>query len=176
MFGFLPHFQAAAGGEGPDPFAKLERGAGQLNEGPDPFAKLERGAGQLNSLTIEERINEKRHENALARWKQITEDWERFRGMAAKKTKRGKEELCITAAEEYRERCELMELIDHVTPDFIKSGGYGWYQSLRDYGARLVTVGNLFSALYLFIRIHKDYSEELIRKPWLAELSKFRKV
>ena len=39
----------------------------------------------------------------------------------------------------------------------------------------MVTIGNLFSGLYLFIPLNKDYSEEIIRKPWLKELTEFKR-
>ncbi|CAD7923161.1 unnamed protein product [Amoebophrya sp. A25] len=139
-----------------------------------PFTRWDRKISNLHNLTIGEKINSQRHENALARWEKMKKEWERFRNVASKVTERPKEMLTITGAEEYRERVELMDLIDRATPDFIKSGGYGWYQSLRDYGARLITIGNLFSGLYLYIKLKPNANGQIIRKPWLRELAYFR--
>ncbi|CAD7926030.1 unnamed protein product [Amoebophrya sp. A120] len=140
----------------------------------NPFTRWDRKMSGLNNLTVGEKINAQRHQKALARWEKMKQEWEKFRGIASKVTDRPKEALTITAAEEYRERVELMDLIDRATPDFIKSGGYGWYQSLRDYGARLVTIGNIFSGLYLYIKLKPNANGQIIRKPWLRELAYYR--
>mmetsp|Transcript_19219 Transcript_19219/g.48082 ORF Transcript_19219/g.48082 Transcript_19219/m.48082 type:complete len:586 (-) Transcript_19219:3113-4870(-) len=140
----------------------------------NPFTRWDRQMSSLNKLTVGERVEAERHTRALKRWENMKKEWEKFRGIASKVTDRPKEALTITAAEEYRERVELMDLIDRATPDFIKSGGYGWYQALREYGARLVTIGNIFSGLYLYIKLRPNANGQIIRKPWLRELAYYR--
>ena len=97
------------------------------------FRQLEKRFASLNNLTVGEKLQQNRHERALARYRQTEQYWERFRDTAAKKTNRDKRALTITQAEGYRERMEMLGLIDRVTPEFVKSGGHGWYYSLRNY-------------------------------------------
>jgi len=58
---------------------------GQGSRKINPFARMERQLKNLHNLTIGEKINERRHENALQRWEWMKKDWERFRRIAAKK-------------------------------------------------------------------------------------------
>eukprot|EP00929_Paragymnodinium_shiwhaense_P112629 TRINITY_DN80899_c0_g1_i1.p1 TRINITY_DN80899_c0_g1~~TRINITY_DN80899_c0_g1_i1.p1 ORF type:complete len:1469 (+),score=408.18 TRINITY_DN80899_c0_g1_i1:148-4554(+) len=129
----------------------------------------------LQRRTIEEQIQANRNERALDRWEKQQKEWEAFRKVAAAKTGRQKEDLVVTRAEEFRERLEVMELLDRATPDEIKSGGSSWYHSLRGDGTRFVQIGNMFSGLFLPIKLHKEnYEHEIVRKPLLRELHERR--
>eukprot|EP00928_Gymnodinium_smaydae_P097636 TRINITY_DN889_c1_g1_i1.p1 TRINITY_DN889_c1_g1~~TRINITY_DN889_c1_g1_i1.p1 ORF type:complete len:1560 (-),score=453.98 TRINITY_DN889_c1_g1_i1:54-4733(-) len=129
----------------------------------------------LQKRTLEEQIQSERHERALQRWSEQQAQWERFRHIASEKTGRKKEELVVTRAEEHRERLEVFELLDRATPDEVKSGGHSWYHSLRGEGTRFVQIGNMFSGLYLPIKLHKEnYVHEIVRKPLLRELHESR--
>jgi hypothetical protein len=129
----------------------------------------------LQKRTLGEQIQGDRHERALNRWDQQQKEWENFRHKASAKTGRQKEELIVTRAEEYRERLEVHELLDRATPDEIKSGGASWYHSLRGDGTRFVQIGNMFTGLFLPIKMHKEnYQHEIIRKPLLRELHERR--
>ncbi|CAE7265424.1 ssp2 [Symbiodinium pilosum] len=139
-----------------------------------PKAK-ERKSVSLKTRTLEEQIIAKRYDRALDRFAQQQEEWEKFRHHASRKTGRDKEELVVTRAEEYRERLEVMELLDRATPEEIKSGGFNWYHSLRGGGARFIQVGNMFSGLYLPMKLHKEkFVHEIIRKPLLVDLTTAR--
>ncbi|CAE8622415.1 unnamed protein product, partial [Polarella glacialis] len=130
----------------------------------------------LQKRTLEEQIVSGRYERALERFGEQQEHWERFRRIAASKTNRPKEELVVTKAEEFRERLEVMDLLDRATPDEVKSGGHSWYHSLRGEGTRFIQVGNMFSGLYLPVKLHKEnFVDEIIRKPLLQELTVSRK-
>jgi hypothetical protein len=129
----------------------------------------------LQRRTIEEQNQAERHERALAKWDEQQKEWENFRHKASAKLGRQKEELVVTRAEEYRERLEVHELLDRATPDEIKSGGASWYHSLRGDGTRFVQIGNMFTGLFLPIKMHKEnYQHEIIRKPLLRELHERR--
>jgi len=129
----------------------------------------------LKTRTIEEQIVAGRSDRALARFEKQQQEWESFRHHAAEKTGRPKDELVVTRAEEYRERLEVMELLDRATPEEVKSGGFNWYHQLRGDGTRFIQVGNMFSGLYLPIKLHKEnYAHEIIRKPLLNELTSTR--
>ncbi|CAE7348991.1 Smok, partial [Symbiodinium natans] len=135
----------------------------------------ERKTVSLKTRTLEEQIVAKRYDRALERFAQQQEEWEKFRHHASRKTGRDKEELVVTRAEEYRERLEVMELLDRATPDEIKSGGFNWYHSLRGDGTRFIRVGNMFSGLYLPLKLHKEnFVHEIIRKPLLVDLTTAR--
>lgn len=139
-----------------------------------PKAK-ERKTVSLKTRTLEEQIVAGRYERALNRWGQQQQEWEKFRHVAARKTGRDKEELVVTRAEEHRERLEVMELLDRATPDEIKSGGFNWYHSLRGEGTRFIQIGNMFSGLYLPMKLHKEnYVHEIIRKPLMVDLTTAR--
>jgi len=125
----------------------------------------------LQMRTLEEQIQSRRHERALAKWAQQQQQWEDFRHHAASKTGRAKEHLVVSRTEEYREKMEVMELLDQATPEEIKSGGHSWYHSLRGGGTRYVQVGNMFSGLHIPMKLHKEkYDHEIIRKPLLRDL------
>lgn len=135
----------------------------------------ERKTVSLKTRTLEEQIVAKRYDRALERFAQQQEEWEKFRHHASRKTGRDKEELVVTRAEEYRERLEVMELLDRATPEEIKSGGFNWYHSLRGEGTRFIQVGNMFSGLYLPMKLHKEnFVHEIIRKPLLVDLTTAR--
>eukprot|EP00931_Biecheleriopsis_adriatica_P116210 TRINITY_DN91888_c0_g1_i1.p1 TRINITY_DN91888_c0_g1~~TRINITY_DN91888_c0_g1_i1.p1 ORF type:complete len:1473 (+),score=347.71 TRINITY_DN91888_c0_g1_i1:45-4421(+) len=130
----------------------------------------------LKTRTLEEQIVAGRYDRALDRFSQQQKEWEKFRHIAAAKTGRPKDELVVTRAEEYRERLEVMELVDRATPEEIKSGGHNWYHSLRGEGERFIQVGNMFSGLYLPMKMHKEnYVHEIVRKPLLQELTSTRR-
>ncbi|CAE7208284.1 ssp2 [Symbiodinium sp. KB8] len=142
-------------------------------DAPDPVK--ERKTVSLKTRTLEEQIVAKRYDRALERFAQQQEEWEKFRHHASRKTGRDKEELVVTRAEEYRERLEVMELLDRATPEEIKSGGFNWYHSLRGEGTRFIQVGNMFSGLYLPMKLHKEnFVHEIIRKPLLVDLTTAR--
>lgn len=125
----------------------------------------------LKTRTVEEQILAGKYDRALDKFAKQQEDWEKFRRIAAKKTGRDKEDLVVTRAEEFRERAEVMELLDRATPDEVKSGGHNWYHSLRGEGTRFVQIGNMFSGLFLPIKLHKEnYVHEIVRKPLLQDL------
>jgi len=129
----------------------------------------------LQRRTIEEQIQHERHDRALDKWAKQQKDWEKFRHHASNHTGRPKEHLVVSRAEEHRERIEVMELLDRATPDEVKSGGASWYHSLRGEGTRFVQIGNMFSGLYLPIKLHKEnYVSESVRKPLLRELHEHR--
>jgi len=126
-------------------------------------------------FTQAEKMEEKKHVNALQRFATQLEEWENFRKVASKVTKRDVNDLVITRAEEYRELVELRELLEQATPDDIQSGGHSWFHSLRGDGSRFIQVGNIFSGLWVPVKLQKEnIDSEIFRKPWLKELSQHR--
>ncbi|CAJ1451868.1 unnamed protein product [Effrenium voratum] len=153
--------------------ANLRPSPSQVSQ-PAQKAK-QRKTVSLKTRTLEEQIVAGRYDRALDRWGQQQQDWEKFRHLAAQKTGRDKAELVVTRAEEHRERLEVMELLERATPEEIKSGGFNWYHSLRGEGTRFVQVGNMFSGLYLPLKLHKEnYVHEIIRKPLMVDLTTAR--
>jgi len=121
--------------------------------------------------TREEQIQSQRHERALARWALQQNQWEQFRCRAADRTGRPKEQLVVSKIEEYREKMEVMDLLEASMPEELKAGGSNWYRSLRAEGSHFVSVGNIFTGLHLNIRTSKEHHvNEIIRKPLLADL------
>ncbi|CAK0871928.1 unnamed protein product, partial [Prorocentrum cordatum] len=128
------------------------------------------GPAEAQKRTLGERIVATKQERALARWDEQQAEWERFREAASQKTQRSKNELVIAKTEEYRERLEVMELLDRSVPDEIKSGGSSWYYSLRGDGTRFVQLGDMFSGLSVSLQMHKkNYVHEIVRKPQLRD-------
>ncbi|KAF4656047.1 hypothetical protein FOZ61_007226 [Perkinsus olseni] len=125
---------------------------------------------RLESLTLEEKLMADRESRVIDRHEAVAREWERFRKRAAEATGRDSGELVITRAEEFRERIELFELLDSVTPLAEKSGEDLWYHTLRDGGVKFIQVGNMFSGLYVPLRLSRMHViSEIIRKPWLKD-------
>jgi len=157
----LPSSTAVSGAEANATFG----GSKKVQTRPEPKRV------SLQRRTICEQVGAGRHERALARFQEQQERWDKFATHAAAKTGREKEQLALHRAEEHRERLEVMELLDRATPEEVKSGGHSWYHSLRGEGTRYVQIGNMFSGLYLPVKMHKEiYEHEIVRKPMLRDL------
>lgn len=125
----------------------------------------------LQKRTICEQVEAGRHSRALNKFHDLQCKWESFSKHAATSTRRAREQLVMNRAEEHRERLEVMELLDRATPEEVKSGGHSWYHSLRGEGTRFIQIGNMFSGLYLPVKMHKEeYVHEIVRKPLMREL------
>jgi len=149
--------------------------------------RVAKRADRLKNLTVYEQILHgtgrdgdpnchSRDERMMAKHKQQEAMWQQHRRYISERLNRPEDQLVVSKAEEFREKVELFDLLERATPVGIKSGGYGWYHSLRNDGSRHVQVGNMFSGLSYLMKMKKEnYVDELVRKDRLAELGKMRK-
>mmetsp|Transcript_74210 Transcript_74210/g.176780 ORF Transcript_74210/g.176780 Transcript_74210/m.176780 type:complete len:1551 (+) Transcript_74210:93-4745(+) len=151
-----------------------------LEQADQAAARMKQNAKKVAMMpkrmrTKGEQIEAQKHERAFARWERQQQEWEDFRHKAAHLTGRPKEHLVVSKAEEHRERVELLDLLERATPHDIKSGGHSWYHSLREDGTRFIGVGNMFSGLFINVKLQKDkYVHEIIRKPIMKDLKESR--
>ncbi len=130
---------------------------------------------KLQHFTIGEKLEEARQFKVLSSHEHKMQEWENLRKLAAKKSGRTVGETVLACAEEYREKLEVMDLLEKSVPEDVKSSGLSWYQSLRGAGTSYIQVGNMFSGLY--VPLHTKYENiepEIIRNPWMNEVVKAR--
>ncbi|TMW55684.1 hypothetical protein Poli38472_010566 [Pythium oligandrum] len=118
----------------------------------------------LKSLPIHERLSYERQQNVLKKWKQINDDWEKFKSRTSKRLGKSEKELVMSRASEYREQIEMYDALQRAMPLSEKVGPDIWLVTLRNDGTRYVPVGNIFSGLYCPIRLSSKIQPR-VRRP-----------
>ncbi|CAM9389974.1 unnamed protein product, partial [Choristocarpus tenellus] len=137
--------------------------------------QLQKEENLLERIGLTERITMQREANAMRHWRRRQRDWAHVKAAMSEKTGKASEDLVMSTAGDYRERSEEYTLIQNAIPlnEKYSCDGY-WMMSLRGYGERHCSVGNIFSGLFCEIGDKVDLPR-VVRPPTGCPMDSTRK-
>jgi len=102
----------------------------------------------LPKLPLHERFTMGREGKVMARWRERQLDWEQLQRNIGRKIGRDPNKMNMALDNDFREKAEEYATIQAAVPSHERFGDSHWEMSLREYGVRLVPIGNIFSGLF----------------------------
>ena len=179
----LPYYLAreasdVAGGEYNDHYARAYK---TLTEQRDTFADMSmslrdglregyltearESAVQLSGWDLAKKMTQEAHGRALDKWEHQRVIWEDVKKRLSLASGKNVGDLAMERCDEYRKKLEALAHLDMAVPLTERDGDNQWAMSLRDNWTRFVSVGNIFSGLFV-MREEKIAKDPLqVRRP-----------